>query len=79
MKRTALITWYKFVHKQKRYIPLIIALWLPFTILLNAIAGMNATVMMVSGICSAITLTVLGYVVYTCPSTHKLKYAPVVI
>ena len=63
----------------KRYIPLIVGLWLPFTIVLNAIAGINATVMMVSGIYSALSWTILGYVVYTSPATNKLRYAPVVI
>jgi hypothetical protein len=61
----------------KRYVPLMVGLWLPFTILLNAIAGINFTIMMISGVYSAVNWMVLGYVVYSSPVAERLSYVPV--
>jgi hypothetical protein len=53
----------------KRYVPLAVGLWLPLTMLLQVVFGQSTELMMVSGLYSAITWTLMGYVIRTSEPT----------
>ena len=73
------VLWVKELQNWRRFVPLMVGLWLPISILLNLSFGLNPTSMIISGVYSALSWTILGYVVYTSQPNNKLAYSTVFI
>ncbi|MDO1448130.1 hypothetical protein Q0590_17785 [Rhodocytophaga aerolata] len=71
------VIWVKKLQGWKRFVPLLVGLWLPLSIVLSLVAGLTVSSMLISGLYSAFAWAILGYVVFTSKPDNRLAYIPI--